>query len=235
MTDVMSDDARRSLDMQPAWKQRSVERSVVNAKRRAEKRVEQFLQAARAVMVRNGSTDFTVQEVIDRSHQSLRSFYRHFDGKDDLLLALYEDELVRAAQQIRSAVSAEPDPMQRIRIAMAELSVFYRGGSSAKVLLLSEFAPRLLLSHPVEVRRAYAPVTAVFIELFAALGATGRLRASVSPKRLAVLSMQTVMTTAHMVAQSSADDASQPTLDEVWRWCSGGFVKETWPDTVLQS
>src|SRR5262245_63585982 len=76
---------------EPAWKQRAVERSTRAAKLRAEQRVQRFLDAAQAIITEKDNTDFTVQEVVDRSRQSLRSFYQHFDGKHELLLALFED------------------------------------------------------------------------------------------------------------------------------------------------
>ena len=89
-----------------AWKQRAVERSIKTAKLRAAQRVQRFLDAAQAIITEKGSTDFTVQEVVDRSRQSLRSFYLQFDGKHELLLALFEDALSRAAEQIRAATVA---------------------------------------------------------------------------------------------------------------------------------
>ena len=70
---------------EPAWKQRAVERSIKTAKLRAAQRVQRFLDAAQAIITEKGSTDFTVQEVVDRSRQSLRSFYLQFDGKHELL------------------------------------------------------------------------------------------------------------------------------------------------------
>src|SRR5262249_5441835 len=63
---------------------------------RAEQRVRRFLDAAQAIITEKGSTAFPVQEVVARSRQSLRSFYQHFDGKHELLLALFEDALRRA-------------------------------------------------------------------------------------------------------------------------------------------
>jgi Bacterial regulatory proteins, tetR family len=54
---------------------------------RAEQRVQRFLDAAQAIVTEKGNTDFTVQEVVDRSRQSLRSFYQHFDGKHELMRA----------------------------------------------------------------------------------------------------------------------------------------------------
>ena len=96
---------------EPAWKQRAVERSIKTAKLRAAQRVQRFLDAAQAIIIEKGSTDFTVQEVVDRSRQSLRSFYLQFDGKHELLLALFEDALSRSADQIRAATESHTDPL----------------------------------------------------------------------------------------------------------------------------
>ena len=95
---------------EPAWKQRAVERSIKTAKLRAAQRVQRFLDAAQAIIIEKGSTDFTVQEVVDRSRQSLRSFYLQFDGKHELLLALFEDALSRSADQIRAATASHDGP-----------------------------------------------------------------------------------------------------------------------------
>src|SRR3954454_18877125 len=103
---------------EPAWKQRAVERSTKAAKLRAGQRVERFLDAAQAIITQKGTTDFTVQEIVERSGQSLRSFYQHFDGKHELLLALFEDALRRAADQIRAAASGQPDPLNRLKVAV---------------------------------------------------------------------------------------------------------------------
>ena len=102
---------------EPAWKQRAVERSIKTAKLRAAQRVQRFLDAAQAIIIEKGSTDFTVQEVVDRSRQSLRSFYLQFDGKHELLLALFEDALSRSADQIRAATSSQKDPLERLKVA----------------------------------------------------------------------------------------------------------------------
>ncbi len=103
---------------EPAWKQRAVERSIKTAKLRAAQRVQRFLDAAQAIIIEKGSTDFTVQEVVDRSRQSLRSFYLQFDGKHELLLALFEDALSRSADQIRAATSGPDEPIERLKVAI---------------------------------------------------------------------------------------------------------------------
>lgn len=210
---------------EPAWKQRAVERSIKTAKLRAAQRVQRFLDAAQAIIIEKGSTDFTVQEVVDRSRQSLRSFYLQFDGKHELLLALFEDALSRAADQIRAAIAGYSDPLERLKVAVQLLFEASRPDPTAKRPLFTDFAPRLLVSHPAEVKVAHAPLLALLTELMEQVGAAGQLRAGINPRRMAAMTMQTVM----FIAQSSGgtDEATvHPiTADEVWDFCSRGFVK----------
>ncbi len=184
---------------EPSWKQRAVERSTRAAKLRAEQRVQRFLDAAQAIITEKGTTDFTVQEVVDRSRQSLRSFYQHFDGKHELLLALFEDALRRATHQIAAAAGARPAPLNALRTAVQLLFELSRPDPAARRPLFTDFAPRLLLTHPAEVRRAHAPLLDLLTTLTAAAAAAGQLRPGTDPRRTAALTMETVM----FVAQSS--------------------------------
>jgi AcrR family transcriptional regulator len=213
-----------SPNEEPAWKQRAVERSIKTAKLRAGQRVQRFLDAAQAIIVEKGNTDFTVQEVVDRSRQSLRSFYLQFEGKHELLLALFEDALSRSADQIRAATANHPDPLERLKVAIELLFEASRPDPTAKRPLFTDFAPRLLVSHPDEVKIAHAPLLALFTELMEAASAAGELRPGITPRRMAAMTMQTVM----FIAQSSGgtDDATAhpTTVEEVWDFCSCGFV-----------
>lgn len=208
---------------EPAWKQRAVERSTKAAKLRAEQRVERFLDAAQAIITEKGTTDFTVQEVVDRSRQSLRSFYQHFDGKHELLLALFEDALRRASDQIRAAASGLPDPLERLRVAVELLFELSRPDPTAQRPLFTDFAPQLLISHPAEVKIAHAPLLALFSEFMTDAHAAGELRGEHAPRRAAALTMQTVM----FIAQSSGGEDDHPhplTAAEVWDFCARGFA-----------
>src|ERR1700744_1473375 len=114
MTQNRADVASSPGEDEPTWRQRAVDRSTRAPKLRAEQRVQRFLDAAQAVITDKGSTDFTVQEVVERSSQSLRSFYQHFDGKHELLLALFEDALRRTTVQIAAAAGAKIDPVDAL-------------------------------------------------------------------------------------------------------------------------
>jgi AcrR family transcriptional regulator len=207
---------------EPAWKQRAVERSTQAAKRRAEQRVERFLDAAQAIMAEKGTTDFTVQEVVDRSKQSLRSFYQHFDGKHELLLALFEDAMSKSAEQLRALAAEQSDPLDRLRVVVQELFESSRPDPATQQQpLFTDFALRLLMSHPAEMRVANAPLLALFTELMQDLEDANLLRSGFKAKRVAALTMQTVM----FNAQSSGQDAAHPlTADEIWDYCANGIT-----------
>jgi AcrR family transcriptional regulator len=226
---------------EPSWKQRAVERSTRAAKQRAEQRVQRFLDAAQAIITEKGSTDFTVQEVVERSRQSLRSFYQHFDGKHELLLALFEDALRRATAQIAAAAGAQPKPLDALRTAVQLLFELSRPDPAASRPLFTDFAPRLLLSHPAEVRRAHAPLLDLLATLTADAAAAGQLRPGTEPRRAAALTMETVMFTAQSsgapagtgtdadtdTGHTAAHGAAHPvTADEIWDFIAHGIAKD---------
>src|SRR5215470_11990967 len=90
----------------PGWRQRAVSKSLSAARNRAEQRVQRFLDAAFSLIDERGTTQFTIQEVVDRSKQSLRGFYQYFESKDELLFALLEESIRESVKDLRSAVES---------------------------------------------------------------------------------------------------------------------------------
>ncbi len=213
-----------SPEKEPVWKQRAVERSIKTARVRAAQRVQRFLDAAQEIIIEKGSTDFTVQEVVERSRQSLRSFYLQFSGKHELLLALFEDALSRVADRIRAATEKQSDPLDRLKVAVQLLFELSRPDPSAKRRAFTDFAPRLLVSHPNEVAVAHAPLLAVLTELIEAADAAGKLRPNIKPKRMAAIIMQSVVFVAQSSAESAESTARPITSDEVWDFCANGVA-----------
>ncbi len=211
---------------EPGWKQRAVERSLRTAKMRAEQRVQRFLDAAQALITEKGTTDFTVQEVVDRSRQSLRSFYLQFDSKHELLLALFEDSLVRTADQLRVAATNASDPVERLRIVIELLFELCRPDPTARRPLFTDFAPQLLITHPAQVKLAHAPVLTLFTELLDEAAAAGQLRKDVIPRRMAAMVMQTVMFSAQSAEDPENETQYPVTGAEVWDFCARGFAKK---------
>src|SRR4051794_36824891 len=90
-----------------SWRERAVERSLRTARAKAMTRSDRFIQVAMELLSETGRTDFTVQELVERSKTSLRSFYQHFGSKDELLLALFDEVIRISSAEWRREVRAE--------------------------------------------------------------------------------------------------------------------------------
>ena len=141
----------------------AVARALDSARSRAENRVELFLDAARELMNTN-ATDFTVQEVVERSGQSLRTFYQYFAGKYELLLALFEESIAGAAAHLETVIAEHDDPLERLhrvlRRVLPHVPPQRAPGSrpTGPAPALVEFAQQLLTSHPDEAAHAFEPI-----------------------------------------------------------------------------
>jgi AcrR family transcriptional regulator len=213
---------------EPAWRQRAVSRSLHAARSRAEQRVQRFLDAAFELIDEKGTTDFTIQEVIDRSKQSLRGFYQYFHGKDELLLALFEDAVLESAVDLRDVVDAESDPIARLRAFTIRLHEWCeptdaprkRGSHNRRPI--SEFSVQLAVAHPERVKAALEPVSRMLLELVEEAAAAKAINVP-DTRRAAALVQQTVMYSwfGNRLIQ---DPRMRITAEETWEFCLHGLA-----------
>lgn len=212
---------------EPAWRERAVARSLNAARSRAEKRVQRYLDAAFELIDEKGSTEFTIQEVIDRSKQSLRGFYQYFDGKDELILALFEETVRESAEDLRGVVEAETDPLQRLRAFVIRLHEWCdpadpprkRGTHNRRPI--SEFSVQLAVTHPGRVSAALAPVSVMLVELLDAAAAAGVIQVA-DTRRAAALIQQTVMYS-WFGNRIVHNPRLRVTAEETWEFCLHGL------------
>src|SRR3954454_22747360 len=185
-------------DAEPDWRERAVSRSLNAARSRAEERVQRFLDAAFELIDEKGSTEFTIQEVVERSKQSLRGFYEYFDGKDELVLALFEETVREAVADIRDAVDAQSEPLPRLRAFVVTLHEWCDPDESPRKRgrhirrPISEFSMHLAANHAERVRAALGPQTRLLRELITAACDAGAIRVS-DVRQATALVQQTVM------------------------------------------
>lgn len=214
------DTLTEAMEGESAWRSRVIERSTRVARERASARAQQFLDAARAIMDDKGSTEFTVQEVVDRSTHSLRSFYQYFDGKYELLLTLFEEEMGKAVEGLIAA-SSEGEPLDRLERVVRDLYDLCTPSRVSKQPLFSEFALRLLVDHPEEVTASYMPLMNYISDVVGAAAEEGLLRPG-RPRRMAAILMQT----ATITAGRSVGGRQPITGDEVWEFCLHAIVPD---------
>jgi AcrR family transcriptional regulator len=223
MTDVEpSEDA-----LQPAWRERAVARSLNAARSRAEQRVQRFMDAAFSLIDEKESTDFTIQEVIDESKQSLRAFYQYFDGKDELLLALFEETIHEATDDLASVVDPSADPLEGLRAFTIRLHEWCdpsekprkRGKHNRRPIM--EFSTHLVVDHPDRVKAAMAPIARMLVKLVEDADAAGAISVD-DPRRAAALLQQTVMYSwfGNRLAESPR---ARLTADATWDFCLHGL------------
>ncbi len=211
----------------PDWRERAVARSVHAARSRAEERVQRFLDAAFDLVDEKGSTDFTIQEVVDRSKQSLRSFYEYFDGKDELVLALFEETVGEAFADLQAAVDAEHEPLARLRAFAITLHGWCDPDESARKhgrhsrRPISEYSSHLAANHADRVRAALRPQTQLLRELVAAAADAGAIHVD-DVRRASALMLQTVM---YSGFGNRLVDNPQRKLDAeaTWEFCLHGL------------
>jgi AcrR family transcriptional regulator len=209
------------------WRQRAVSKSLSAARSRAEQRVQRLLDAAFDLIDEKGTTEFTIQEVVDRSKQSLRGFYQYFEGKDELLFALLEETIRESLEDLRSAVESESGPLERLRaftIRLHEwcepLGTRRKRGAHNRVPI-SEFSLQLALKDPDRLNAVMAPVSRMLIDLLDAAVAAGAVRVP-DTRRAALLIQQTVMY-GWLMNRLVQSPRSRVTSEDAWEFCLHGL------------
>ena len=211
----------------------AVARSLDSARVRSEGRVQRFLDAGFELLASAESgRDFTVQEVVDRSGQSLRSFYQYFAGKHELLLALFDEAIRSTAERLEEQLVKEHMPLERLQRFVIE---YYRmclpapKGRASKnnpTPVLAEFCHQLLTAHQEEASRAFVPLVALLEKTLADAEEAGAVRSGYAGEDVAGSILSTIMFNA---AYASTISGTEPhdagrAADEMWEFVSRGIV-----------
>jgi AcrR family transcriptional regulator len=94
-------DSRATLDAPPA----AVTRSSASADQRR-----RILRAIGELVAKRGYADVTVELIVKRAHVSYKTFYKHFSGKEDCFLELFDAVFRSTERTIRERLDAEHLP-----------------------------------------------------------------------------------------------------------------------------
>jgi len=215
-----------------SWREQAVARSLDSARLRAESRVQRFIDAAFDLLSEAElGKDFTVQDVVERSGQSLRSFYQYFSGKHELLLALFEESVRSTADHLRQEIAGEGEPLERLHRFVVEYYRLCRPAGDVKTtltvrpILMAEFAQQLLTTHPKEAARAFAPLVALFDELLEEAATAGFVRDDLRSGPIVGVVLEVIMFNAFSATISGssvrADDGT--TAEALWKFVVQGI------------
>jgi AcrR family transcriptional regulator len=199
------------------WQQRALDRSLVEAKRRALDKSNGFVRAAMALLDETGTLTFTVQDVVDRSQLSLRGFYQAFASKDDLLLALFEEYIAGAAAFQQSRMAKYDDPIDQIRVFLTSLWVGKSSPEVARALAL--YYMTLASTRPADLAHALEPQILVLLDAVERGIESGQVRGDIGSRRLTEI----LLHTGNGAVQTTILQTGRESPDDVWAFCLGGL------------
>jgi AcrR family transcriptional regulator len=194
----------------------------------------QIIDAAYALLDEKGLEGLTIRAVLARTGLSRRAFYERFGGKDDLILAVFEQTIRVAARHYTERADAVDDPIERLRVIVTGI-VFGRseidgGGAGSAGRLgaaMSREHLRLADARPRELEAALGPLLDLIAHQLADGMAAGVIRKA-EPRRLAKLTYNLVSTTIHaelLIEEGAPPDREQRArlAAEIWNFCRGAI------------
>lgn len=212
------------LEMPTSWQERTIERRLSAARARALARSSRFLAAALELVEESGRADFTIQTLIDRSNLSLRAFYQHFAGKEELLLALYENATSQFIEAIRHEVAAAEGPMEQLEafcrgfLSRAESSEAI-GGRVMTIYNLS-----LEIERPADFAKIWEPHQKLLTKILTACSRAGLVRKDMSPTQLTTVLNSTLIALAQIGVFHLGVKGAELTEDQLWAWCKQALM-----------
>jgi AcrR family transcriptional regulator len=193
-------------------------------------RSRKIVAAAYELLEEHGLEGLTIRAVLKRTRLSRRAFYERFEGKDDLVLAVFEHTIRRGASYLGELVRPITDPMERLAvivssIVLGNITLQVPGGaqSDRRGAALSREHLRLAESRPVDLQAALRPLLALITQQLSDGMQAGSVRRD-DTGRMATLLYNLVSSTVHstLLAEENArpDRASRERLAaEIWEFC----------------
>src|SRR6202140_4364411 len=177
---------------------------------------DRLVEAARELVWEAGGPPFTVNQVVAAAGTSLKSFYRCFAGKDELIVALFEDDARRGADALVCMVDLEADPLEPLRVGVVGLFPFRTvdGRLPYAAALVREHL-RLAESRPDQLRGVLHPFVGVFEDAVTAAQDSGAVRAG-DARRDARILFHLVLSHLHALICHQIDDAPTDVADDLW-------------------
>ena len=195
-------------------------------------RRQSILAAAVALIEEEGLNGLTIRAMLKRTGLARRAFYERFAGKDELVLAVFEETLHEAAYFMEREIAERPDALGQLQAIVEGLVLGSRpqAGRIGRRLVSAIVREhmRLAQTHPAELERALAPLLRVIADRISAGIRAGQLR-TCDPDIQALLIYNLIASTVHtdlLMEESGegAGDRRQHLNDEIWEFCRRAII-----------
>lgn len=201
------------------WQQRTIDRRLSAARARALARSSRFLATALELVEESGRADFTIQTLIDRSSLSLRAFYQHFAGKEELLLALYENVTSQFTEGIRQEVAAADGPMEQLEAFCRGFLSRAESSEKAGGRVMTIYNLSLEIERPTDFAKIWEPHQKLLTKILTSCSRAGLVRMDLTPAQLTTLLNSTLTALAQIGVFHLGIKGAELTEDQLWAWC----------------
>jgi AcrR family transcriptional regulator len=108
------------------------------------------MDAALKVMRRNGFQGASVQDILDHAGLSTRAFYRQFQSKDDLLLAMFRTASDPDVELVKKRVDEAPTEVEAVRVWIDEMLAIAYDRRRIQRLVMFNAVARQAVGYEVE-------------------------------------------------------------------------------------
>jgi TetR/AcrR family transcriptional regulator len=146
---------------------------------------------------------------------ALQTFYRHFVGKDDLILAVIEEEVASGAETYRKKILRLDDPVAKVEAVVK--GPFSRGKRSSSLTITREHL-RLLETHAKEVWAADAPYRNLLAQTISLAQDAGRFK-GVNADEEADMITTLVLSRYHDLVLGAGSRSFAREATHIWSFC----------------
>lgn len=191
-----------------------------------------LVRAAYDLLDESGLEGLTIRAVLARAGLARRAFYERFQGKDDLVLAVFESSLRAAAIQFRDITGRCAGPVEALEAVITGIVVGQLGqdrmGANRRGAALSREHLRLAQTRPAELNSALEPLLDVIAGHVAEGVGQGLFRRA-DPQLQARLIYNLVSTTVHTVLLAEEGGAADPAereglAEDLWEFCRRAII-----------
>jgi AcrR family transcriptional regulator len=217
-------------DRPTLWEERSASRVLDTSRDQILERSRKIVEAAYELLEEEGLEGLTIRAVLNRTKLSRRAFYERFEGKDDLVLAVFEQTIRMATSFYSKQTGRLSDPLERLELIVnsivlgsSTLTAPPHGEGDRRGAAQSREHLRLAESRPHDLQAALSPLIALLAQQLSAGMESGAVRRA-DPQQLATFLYNLVSTTVHTELLTRENAEPNPAhraqlASNIWEFC----------------
>ena len=217
-----------------AWEGKRWElRSALRAARRARETsrrtgrdpVDKLIEAGQRLAL-DGDGSFTVKQLADDAGVALQTFYRHFGSKDELVLAVLEENVADGVRDMEMIAARQTDPVERLReLIQLPIRMSSEPDAFRRLRFHARERQRLAVLYPNDVEAVFAPYRQLMERQIAEVGRlTGHV--ATDPTHDADVVMRMVAVYAHAIGSGAVPWTIDECASVVWEFCRAALWRE---------